>query len=253
MTREGEVLVVIPARYGSTRFPGKMLASLRGYPLVYHTYQQATKAKCVKEVLVATDDERIRTALEPLGVPVVMTSPNHASGTDRIAEVARSRTESIIVNVQGDEPLLLPSCIDATVQPLMENASIMMSTACRAISDPDLIQNPNIVKVVFNKNGFALYFSRLPIPYIRDPEQRTNINGVYWQHIGLYAYRREFLLHISQLPPSPLEQWEKLEQLRVLENGYSIAVVQTEYDAIGVDTPEDLERVEQILQSREKG
>jgi len=246
------VLVVIPARYGSTRFPGKMLADLCGYPLVYHVYQQARKAKCVGKVLVATDDDRIRKALEPLGVPVVMTRSDHASGTDRIAEVAENCLEKIIVNVQGDEPLLPPECIDAAVQPLLENPQIQMSTACRQITESSWIQNPNIVKVVMNQKGLALYFSRSPIPYIRDAEQRQNIEGVYWQHIGLYVYRREFLLHISKLPQTPLEKLEKLEQLRVLENGYSIAVVPTNYEALGVDTPEDLIHVEKILKFREK-
>jgi len=246
------VLVVIPARYGSTRFPGKMLANLCGFPLVYHVYHQAKKAKCVGEVLVATDDERIKKALEPLGVPVIMTRSDHASGTDRIAEVAENRSEEIIVNVQGDEPLLPPECIDATVQPLLNNQQIQMSTACRQITEQSWIQNPNIVKVVMNQKSLALYFSRSPIPYIRDVEQRQNLEGIYWQHIGLYVYRREFLLHLSKLPQTPLEKLEKLEQLRVLENGYSIAVVPTNYEALGVDTPEDLEQVERILKSRER-
>ncbi|HOQ32795.1 MAG TPA: 3-deoxy-manno-octulosonate cytidylyltransferase [Candidatus Hydrogenedens sp.] len=251
-TIKKSVLVVIPARYGSTRFPGKMLADLCGYPLVYHVYRQAKKAKYVGEVLVATDDERIQSALEPMGVPVIMTRADHASGTDRIAEVAEKRTEEIIVNVQGDEPLLPPECIDSTIKPLLEDTQLQMSTACRNITDPSWIQNPNIVKVITNQKGHAIYFSRSPIPYIRDEEQRKNIEGIYWQHIGLYVYRREFLLHISKLPQTPLEKLEKLEQLRVLENGYSIAVVPTNYEALGVDTPEDLAHVEKILKSREK-
>lgn len=251
-TTQKSVLVVIPARYGSTRFPGKMLVNLCGYPLVYHVYRQAKKAKCVGEVLVATDDERIQSALGPLGVPVVMTRADHASGTDRIAEVAEKRAEEIIVNVQGDEPLLPPECIDATVKPLLEDEQIQMSTACRNITDLSWIENPNVVKVITNQKGHAIYFSRSPIPYIRDVEQRKNIDGIYWQHIGLYVYRRKFLLHISKLPQTPLEKLEKLEQLRVLENGYSIAVVPTNYEALGVDTPEDLIHVEKILKTREK-
>ncbi len=246
------VLIVIPARYASTRFPGKMLVNLCGYPLVYHVYQQAKKATCANEVLVATDDERIKSALEPLGVPVVMTRSDHASGTDRIAEVAEKRNEEIIVNVQGDEPLLPPECIDAVIKPLLDDDTLQMSTACRSITDPSWIQNPNIVKVITNQKGRALYFSRSPIPYIRDEEQRHNITGIYWQHIGIYAYRRKFLLYISKLPQTPLEKLEKLEQLRVLENGYSIAVVPTNYEALGVDTPEDLIHVEKILKSRQK-
>ncbi|MCX8064878.1 MAG: 3-deoxy-manno-octulosonate cytidylyltransferase [Candidatus Hydrogenedentes bacterium] len=244
------VLIVIPARYASTRFPGKMLVDLCGYPLVYHVYSRARKASCAKEVIVATDDDKILGALTPLGVPVVMTSPFHPSGTDRVAEVASSRKEEIIVNVQGDEPLLPPECIDSVVAPLLEDNEISMSTACKPLNEWEKIQNPNIVKVVFDKNGIALYFSRSPIPYIRDESQRTAIKDVYWQHIGIYAYRREFLLRITKLPQGRLERLEKLEQLRVLENGYKIAVVKTDYNALGVDTPEELETVRKIMEEQ---
>lgn len=247
---EKDVLVVIPARYASTRFPGKMLVDLCGYPLVYHVYSQAKKAKCAKEVLVATDDEKILNALEPLGVQVVMTSPSHPSGTDRVAEVASARTEKIIVNVQGDEPLLPPECIDSVVVPLLEDEEVSMATACKPLTEWEKIQNPNIVKVVFDNRGRALYFSRSPIPFIRDEAKKSCIDGVYWQHIGIYAYRREFLLEITKLPQGRLEQLEKLEQLRVLENGHKIAVVQTNYDALGVDTPEELEVVRKIIEER---
>ncbi len=247
-----DVLVVIPARYASTRFPGKMLVDLCGYPLVYHVYAQAKKSQCVKEVLVATDDEKILRALAPLGVPVVMTSPTHPSGTDRVAEVASSRSEQIIVNVQGDEPLLPPECIDSIVAPLFEDEEIVMSTACRPLTEWEKINNPNVVKVVFDKYGKAIYFSRSPIPYIRDESQRSNIEGVYWQHIGIYAYRRDFLLKITKLPQGKLEQLEKLEQLRVLEHGYKIAVVKTDYEALGVDTPDELEIVKNIIKERIK-
>lgn len=245
-----DVLVVIPARYASTRFPGKMLVNLCGYPLVYHVYVQAKKAKCVKEVLVATDDERIQNALSSLGVPVVMTSPSHPSGTDRVAEVASLRSEGIIVNVQGDEPLLPPECIDGVVAPFFEDEEVVMSTACKPLTEWERIQNPNIVKVVFDNYGRAIYFSRSPIPYIRDESQRSDIEGVYWQHIGIYAYRRDFLLKITKLPQGRLEQLEKLEQLRVLENGYKIAVVKTDYEALGVDTPEEFRIVERIIRER---
>ncbi|MCC6695357.1 MAG: 3-deoxy-manno-octulosonate cytidylyltransferase [Candidatus Hydrogenedentes bacterium] len=251
--RKQNVLAVIPARFASTRFPGKMLAPLVGKPLVYHTFRRACEAKLVDEVLVAADDERIRQALEPLGVPVVMTRVDHPSGTDRIAEVAASRDVSLIVNVQGDEPLVDPRTIDEAVQALLDSPDVSMSTARRAITDPREIEDPNIVKVVCGQDGRALYFSRHPIPYIRDAALRAEPPACYWQHIGLYVYRREFLIQFAQWSVTPLEELEKLEQLRVLEHGHSIAVVNTSYRSIGVDTPEDLERVSGLFAGAPEG
>jgi len=237
-----KILAVIPARYASTRFPGKMIAPLAGKPLVYHTYLRACEARLVAETVVATEDERVAAALRPLGVRVVMTRADHPSGTDRVAEVAAGSDAAIIVNVQGDEPLIEPEVIDAAIRPLLEDPAVDIATARCMISDQALVENPNVTKVVCDARGRALYFSRCPIPYIRDAADRENPR-CYWQHIGLYVYRRDFLLEYATLPPTPLERLEKLEQLRALEHGRAIAVVETEYRSVAVDTPEDLEEV----------
>ena len=241
-----KVLAVIPARYASQRFPGKVLAPLGGKPLVAHTVDRTRQAQLVDEVVVAVDDPRVEEVLTALDIPVVMTRPEHPSGTDRIAEVAESHDASIIVNVQGDEPLIDPATIDAAIRPLLEDDNVPMSTAKHRIINPDDAQNPNVVKVVCDSQGRALYFSRAPIPFPRDDDSQAE----YWQHIGLYVYQRDFLLQYAQMSPSALEMCERLEQLRVLENGYSITVVETEYISIGVDTPEDLELVRTQLESK---
>lgn len=241
------ILAVIPARYASTRFPGKVIATVAGRPLVAHTYARACEAELVSDVVVATDDDRVREALAPFGIPVVMTRADHPSGTDRIAEVAAQRPDAeIIVNVQGDEPLLDPKAIDAAIAPILDEPDIVMSTARRRLHHRHEIEDANIVKVVTDLRGRALYFSRCPIPHIRDV-----IDGeatCYWQHIGMYVYRRDFLAIYAGLLPTPLEKLEKLEQLRVLENGYPIAVVDTDYRSIGVDTPADLDRVRSLFE-----
>ncbi|MDX9972616.1 MAG: 3-deoxy-manno-octulosonate cytidylyltransferase [FCB group bacterium] len=247
---QSKVLAVIPARYASTRFPGKVLADIGGKPLVWHVYDRTCRAELVTETVVATDDEHVARALEPLGVPVVMTRTDHVSGTDRVAEVARNSDAAIIINVQGDEPLIDPKTIDATLRPLLDDASIPMATARRRITDPARVTDPNTVKVVCAPNGRALYFSRSPIPFVREAGAAESC---HWQHVGIYAYRRDFLLRYAELPTTPLEGLEKLEQLRVLENGYPIAVIETEYESIGVDTPEDLERVLAHLRGTLKG
>lgn len=247
------MLAVIPARFASTRFPGKVIAPLAGLPLVVHTYRQTLKSKLVDEVLLATDNQRVADAVAPHGVNVVMTRDDHPSGTDRIAEVAEGSDADIIVNVQGDEPLIEPETIDAAIRPLLEQPDLPMSTARRLITDPEAIENPNVVKVVCDAAGRALYFSREPIPHIRDAADRAAAPACYWQHVGLYVYRREFLLSYARWPMTPLERLERLEQLRVLENGYSIMVVETRYESIGVDSPEDLERVKNLVQDSEVG
>lgn len=234
------VLGVVPARFASSRFPGKIIAALAGKPLVLHAYDRAKKAALLDDVVIAADDPRVLEAVAPYGARVVMTRPDHPTGTDRIAEVAEADGADIIVNIQGDEALIDPATIDATVQPLLDYPALVMSTARRQILDPALIENPNIVKVVCDTRGRALYFSRSPIPYIRDEADRALASEVYWQHIGLYVYRRDFLLKYAAMPQTPLEKLEKLEQLRVLEHGYEIAVVDTEYEGRGVDVPEDL-------------
>lgn len=247
------VVAVVPARYASTRFPGKIIAPLLGKPVVLYTYERAREAALVNDVLIATDAQEVVDALAPFGVTPVMTRADHASGTDRIAEVMANRPADIVVNVQGDEPVIDPAVIDATVRPLLEQAEVVMSTARCRITRPEDIDNPNVVKVVCDARGHALYFSRWPIPYIRDAADRRASETCYWQHIGLYAYRREFLLQYARMPQTPLEKLEKLEQLRALENGYKLAVVDTEYESIGVDTPEDLERVRALLETKQQG
>lgn len=241
------VVAIIPARYASERFPGKVIVPLAGKPLVAHTYDRAVRAKRVSRAIVATDDLRVVAALKPFGVDTVMTRSDHATGTDRIAEVAANLDADIIVNVQGDEPLVDPELIDATIQPLIDDPALQMSTARNPITDPELINDPNCVKVVCDKNGRALYFSRSTIPYIRDRGLEPRGMNIYWQHIGLYVFRREFLMKFAKMPSTPLERLEKLEQLRVLENGYSIAVVEARDRSIGVDTPDDLIRAEKLL------
>lgn len=243
------VVGIIPARYASTRFPGKPLADLAGRPMIQHVYERACRATLLQEVLVATDDQRIFDAVRQFGGDVIMTDSNHPTGTDRLAEVAkRLPGVDIIVNIQGDEPLIDPAAIDAVVAPLQADASIPMSSVMSPMPDAVRSWDSNIVKVVTDLEGFALYFSRAPIP---SPREATFGPGPWKKHIGLYAYRREFLLQLMQWEPTPLEQIEKLEQLRVLEHGSRIRMVERAEDSsIGVDTPEDLERVRAVLENR---
>jgi 3-deoxy-manno-octulosonate cytidylyltransferase (CMP-KDO synthetase) len=245
MAMGNKVVAIIPARFASTRFPGKVIADLAGKPLVVHVYERTLRARTVGEVVVATDDARVVDAVRPFGVPCILTRPDHPSGTDRIAEAVRQLDADIIVNVQGDEACIDPATIDATVQPLLDDPLLPMATARHRITDPKRIQDPNVVKVVCDANGRALYFSRSPIPYVRDVADAAR--ACYWQHVGLYVYRKAFLLQYAAMAPTPLEQLEKLEQLRVLEHGHAIAVVETTYTSIGVDTPEDLEEVRRLL------
>ncbi len=235
------VLGVIPARYASTRFPGKALAQLAGKSILQHVYERARRSVCLGDVVVATDDDRIRDEARRFGAPVRMTRSDHLSGTDRVAEVAAAHEAEVVVNIQGDEPLIDPLAIDAAVACLLEQDSAPMSTLKKRIDDPEELSNPNVVKVVTGHKGYAIYFSRSPIPYVRGQGQ-----VVHFKHIGLYAYRREFLLAYGSLPVGPLELSECLEQLRALENGYAIRVAETGYSSAGVDTPEDLERVTRL-------
>jgi 3-deoxy-manno-octulosonate cytidylyltransferase (CMP-KDO synthetase) len=211
--------------------------------MVEHVYQRASEARSVGGVLVATDDRRIFDAVETFGGRAQMTSPRHASGTDRLAEVAAALSCDLVVNVQGDEPLLHPSMIDAAIEPFFTDPELQMSTLRRRISDPDDLRNPNVTKVVVDREGFALYFSRAPIPFTRDGCPA----GPAWRHVGLYVYRRECLLRLTTLPPTAMEQSEALEQLRALEHGIRIRTIETDHESIGVDTPEDLERVRQMM------
>lgn len=244
------VIAIIPARFASTRYPGKVIAPLLGHPLVYHTWLRASQASLVDRVVVATDSPEVAMALAPYPIDVVMTRDDHATGTDRIAEVAAELDAEIVVNVQGDEPAIDPAAIDAVIQPLLDDPTLQMATARRAIADAKTISDPNVVKVICDSRGRALYFSRLPIPYIRDEADRAGNPACYWQHIGLYVYRRDFLLAYTRMPQTPLENLEKLEQLRALENGHAIAVIETNYEVIGVDVPDDLAEVSALLQRR---
>lgn len=237
------ILGVIPARFSSTRFPGKPVAILAGKPLIQHVWERASQSKYLSRLVVATDDDRIASAARSFGAQVAMTRSDHASGTDRAAEVADSTDANIIVNIQGDEPLIDPDAIDAALLTLLDDPNCQMASLKRRITDDREIQNPNVVKVVTASNGDALYFSRSPIPF-----QRGQSAG-YFKHIGLYVYRRDLLLSYSSLPVGPLEKAECLEQLRALENGIPIRVAETSYDTIGVDTPEDLAAVERIFAS----
>jgi 3-deoxy-manno-octulosonate cytidylyltransferase (CMP-KDO synthetase) len=238
-----QIVAVIPARYDAARLPGKPLADIGGRPMIEHVYQRAAAARGVDAVVVATDDERIAAAVRAFGGIAAMTNPAHRTGTDRIAEVAAGLPCEIVVNLQGDEPLIEAETIEAVIAPLMADPMLEMSTVCVAISDRSDYDNPNVVKVVKDRMGRALYFSRAPIPDMRGgpPE------GSPYKHIGLYGYRRTFLLKFATLAQTPLERTESLEQLRALEHGYRIQTVETRYDSIGVDTPEDLERVRRQL------
>lgn len=250
MDANEKIVAIIPARYDSSRFPGKVLALLAGRPLVFHTYERTCKASLVDEVIVATDNPEVEQQLVALGVQVAMTRSDHSTGTDRIAEVAEQIDADIVVNVQGDEPLIDPATIDATVRAVLDSADVPMATARHSITDPAEIADPNVVKVVCDAQGRALYFSRSPIPHDREGADAPAEAGRYWQHVGIYVYRRDFLLQYARMTPTPLEKRERLEQLRALEHGYSIAVVDTDYRSIGVDTPEDLERVRGILEAQ---
>ena len=242
-----KIIGIVPARYASTRFPGKPLALIAGKPLIQHVIERCQKAKSLSEVIVATDDTRIWEVAQNF-CRVEMTRPEHPSGSDRIAEVAERCGGDAVVNIQGDEPLIDPAVIDAVAQALAKNE---MSTAATPIKHISELDNPNVVKVVVNAAGHALYFSRRTIPYLREaasrpvPEQLAAFP--FLKHLGIYGYRRETLLQLVKFPVSPLEHAEKLEQLRALEHGIPIAVVTVDYDSVGVDVPEDVARVEKIL------
>lgn len=238
------ILGIIPARFASTRFPGKALAPIAGKPMVQHVYERAKMARYLDDVVVATDDRRIADAVARFGGRVKMTRDDHPSGTDRLAEIASADLSQIYVNIQGDEPLIDPEAIDTAVQAITFDDSIPMATLRKRIAVPREITDPNVVKVVTDITGNAIYFSRSAIPFERDG---PSANPLYWKHVGLYVYRRDFLLQYPDLPIGPLEATERLEQLRALENGYRIRVVETDYESMGVDSPEDLERVNQLF------
>lgn len=235
---------IIPARYASTRFPGKPLADIGGRSLIERVYRQVQQTACIQEVVVATDDERILRHVLDFGGQAVMTRPDHASGTDRCAEVAEALSGfDIMVNIQGDEPFIRPEQIEAALKPLLVSSGAGIATLARRMDRREDIFNPNVVKVVFSEHGRALYFSRSPIPYLRGvPEAEWPGTVAFYKHIGLYAFRRDVLTALTKLPMSAHEQAESLEQLRWLDAGYAIAVTVTPYETIGVDTPEDVAR-----------
>lgn len=242
-----QAIGVIPARYGSSRLPGKPLSTIAGKPMIWHVVERARAAGEIDRVLVATDDVRIRDAVAERGGEAVMTSPDHASGTDRAAEVARSMPEAeIVVNIQGDEPLLEPAGLDRMVRALRDDPSLPLATLRRP-AEPGEQDDPDVVKVVTDAAGRALYFSRAPIPFQRGEAAKA------WVHVGIYAFRRERLLEFAELPPSPLERAERLEQLRALEQGWTVKVLDDAGRSVGVDTPEDLERVRSLLETSGRG
>ena len=247
-------LGVIPARYAAQRFPGKPLATIAGKSLVQRVYERATQATRLDKVIVATEDTRILEAVEAFGGDAMLTSPECATGTDRVAEVARTYDCDLVLNIQGDEPLLRPEMIDQLVEVMQSDPTCVMGPLARKLESAVHLDNPNIVKVALGHNGNALYFSRSRIPYVRDartgnPQEWITL-AKFYKHLGIYAFRHEFLLTFVQLPHGELENTEKLEQLRALENGFSIKVLVTPYDSIGVDRPEDIELVEEILKSQ---
>lgn len=247
-----KVVAIIPARYGSTRFPGKPLALINGLPMIQQVYNRVIRAETVDRVIVATDDQRIVDVVESFGGEVMLTREDHPTGTDRLAEVAEQLDAELIVNVQGDEPLIDPRMIDQAVAPLVKDQSIEMGTLASGIDEIEDFYNPNVVKVVLGRDGMALYFSRAPIPCPRDLtremlEESFSQLGLL-RHIGLYVYRRDLLLAYPGWPKTPLESLENLEQLRALERGVKLHVAVTECGCHGVDTPEDLERISRMMQ-----
>jgi len=238
-----KILGVIPARYASSRFPGKVLANVDTRTMLEHVYERVSMARYLGAVIIATDDARVAEAARRFGARVQMTRSDHTSGTDRVAEVASAFEEyELVVNIQGDEPLLDPAAIDSAILPLLEEPAIPMGTLKKRIELSREVNDPNVVKVVTDRFENAIYFSRSPIPYSREQEACA-----YYKHIGLYVYRRKFLLKYSDLATGPLERVEKLEQLRALEHGFRIRVVETDYESFGIDTPEDLERVRELM------
>jgi len=252
-----KIIAVIPARWYSTRFKGKVLADINGKPMVQHVWERVSKAHDIDDVIVAVDRERVFKAVESFGGKAVFTSPEQPSGTDRLAEVMSSVDADVVVNIQADEPLVHPLMIDELAQVFEYERNVHMATLVKRIHRKEEITDPNVVKAVVDRKGFALYFSRSPIPYLRTagedavmgPADLEDVSGRYFKHIGMYAYTKDFLFTYTNLPKSTLEEEEGLEQLRALEHGYKIRTVETRYDTVGVDTPEDLEKVKEILEA----
>jgi 3-deoxy-manno-octulosonate cytidylyltransferase (CMP-KDO synthetase) len=239
------VIAVIPARYGSTRLPGKPLVALAGKPMVQHVYERTKLASTVNRVLVATDDQRIVDAVQGFGGEARLTRADHRTGTERIAEVAAHENGDVFVNVQGDEPLIDPAAIDTAVNSLLEEPPAQVATVATPIRVATEIMDPNVVKAVLDFDEYALYFSRAPIPWVRETQSKVHVT--YWKHLGLYVFQKDALIEYATLPQGELERVEQLEQLRWLENGWKIRVAEVEHDAVSVDVAEDVARVEKLL------
>lgn len=239
------IIGVIPARFQSKRLPGKVLVDILGKPMIQHVWERVKKSKILDDLIIACDDKCILDVAKNFGAKAFLTSKNHPSGTDRIAEVVKNVKTDIVVNIQGDEPLIHHSVIDALASSLKKDKSAVMSTVIKVITHEEDLDNPNVVKVVIDKNKNALYFSRASIAYNRDKRNFKEL--IYYKHLGLYAYQRDFLLRLQKMTPSLLEKTERLEQLRVLEAGYKIKTILTKRETIGVDTREDLKKVEKFL------
>jgi len=237
-----KVMGIIPARFSSTRFAGKILADLGGKPVVQHVWENAKKSKMLEDLVIAADDDRIIKAAEDFGAKAIYTSPDQPSGTDRLIEVVNPIEVEVVVNIQGDEPMVQPEMIDELARAILEDKDVYMATLAKRIENKSEIKNPNVVKLIKDKNGFVLYFSRSVIPY-----PRYETTPVYYKHVGLYSYTKDFLFEFTNLPKSHLEMTEGLEQLRVLENGYRIKVIETKFDTIGIDTEEDLKRAKAAM------
>jgi len=240
---DNHVVGIIPARFASSRLMGKPLADIGGKPMIIHTYESCLKSKLLKRVVLAVDDQKVFDTVEKFGAEVILTPSDLPSGSDRIAYVAKNITADIVVNIQGDEPFIYGQMIDQAIEPLLFDKTVEVSTLVKKIKTPDELKSSSVVKCVFDNNNYAMYFSRAPIPFSRESKtiyDRIELGGIY-KHIGLYVYRKNTLLRFTSLKPSDLEQIEKLEQLRMLENNIRIKVVETEYESISVDTPKDLE------------
>jgi len=249
-TRARTVVIVIPARYASTRLPGKPLVSLAGKPMIQRVYERARLAKLAQRVIVATDDERIVAAVAAFGGEARMTRPDHRTGTERVAEVAAHVEGDVFVNVQGDEPLLDPAAVDTAISVLLEEPAAPIATVATLIKNAPEIMDPNVVKTVLDFDDNALYFSRAPIPWVRDTAGKMRVRHL--KHLGLYVFQREVLLEYPTLPQGELERIEQLEQLRWMENGWKIRVAEVEHDAVSVDVPADVERVEKLLREADE-
>ncbi len=245
------IVGIIPARFASSRLFGKILADIGGKPMIQHTYENAKKSNLLNEVILAVDDAKVAKVAEGFGAKVIMTPKDIQSGSDRAAYVVKNLPEAkIIVNIQADEPFIKSTMIDQAIEPLLFDKSVNVSTLAKRVETVEELRSPSVVKVVFDYNNFAMYFSRSPIPFVRDAKtnsEKIQLAEIY-KHIGLYVFRKEYLLKFTKLQPTDLEKTEKLEQLRMLENGFKIKIVTTEFDTISVDTPEDLERVRKYYQ-----